>query len=54
MNDVGNAHAPAKEAADVIVSSNDEHGVAEAIEKFVLEPRGLKLRCTTAANVIGA
>jgi len=35
---VGNAHAAVKAAADHIVSTNDEDGVAEAIERFVLQP----------------
>jgi Cof subfamily protein (haloacid dehalogenase superfamily) len=33
---VGNADAKAKEAADYVVASNDEDGVAEAVERFVL------------------
>ncbi len=28
--------------ADECVSSNDDEGVAEAIERFVLAPRGIK------------
>lgn len=38
---VGNAGAAARSAADVVVPSNDEDGVAEAIRRFVLHPRGL-------------
>jgi Cof subfamily protein (haloacid dehalogenase superfamily) len=33
---VGNAMQAVKEAADVIVAGNDEDGVAEAVERFVL------------------
>lgn len=33
---VGNAMPQAKAAADVVVASNDEDGVAEAVERFVL------------------
>ncbi|HFU5873521.1 sugar-phosphatase [Enterococcus faecium] len=33
---MGNAVSLVKEAANVITSSNDEHGVAEAIKKYVL------------------
>jgi Cof subfamily protein (haloacid dehalogenase superfamily) len=40
---VGNAGAAARAVADVVVRSNDEDGVAEAIETFVLKPRGLSL-----------
>ncbi len=40
---VGNAGAAARAVADVVVGSNDDDGVAEAIEKFVLKPRGLSL-----------
>ena len=40
---VGNAGAAARSVADVVVGSNDEDGVAEAIEQFVLQPRGLRL-----------
>ncbi|GAB4813524.1 hypothetical protein N2152v2_000570 [Parachlorella kessleri] len=38
---VGNAGSKARAAADVVVGSNDEDGVAEAVRKFVLQPRGL-------------
>ena len=34
---VNNATLPARAAADVIVSSNDENGVAEAIRKYVVD-----------------
>lgn len=36
---VSNAWPRCKQAADVIVPSNDEDGVAAAIEKFILAPR---------------
>lgn len=35
---MGNAHAEVKARADVVVNGHDEDGVAEAIERFVLEP----------------
>ncbi len=35
---VGNAYHRLKAAADYVVASNDEDGVAEAIERFVLAP----------------
>lgn len=34
---MGNAMQAAKDAADVVVASNDEDGVAEAIERYVLK-----------------
>ena len=34
---VGNALPEVKEAADCVVASNDEDGVAEAIETFLLQ-----------------
>ena len=41
---VGNAGEAAKAAADVVLErSNDEDGVAHAIEEYVLRPRGLRL-----------
>ena len=33
---MGNAIPLVKEAANVITTTNDEHGVAEAIKKYVL------------------
>lgn len=33
---MGNAHAPVKAVADAVVASNDQAGVAEAIERFAL------------------
>ncbi len=42
---VANGGAPAKAAADVALEvSNDEDAVAQAIERFVLAPRGLSLQ----------
>lgn len=38
---VGNANPLAKAAADYVVASNDDDGVAEAVERFVLAPLGL-------------
>ena len=35
---MGNAGPKALEASDAVVASNDEDGVAEAIQRFVLEP----------------
>jgi Cof subfamily protein (haloacid dehalogenase superfamily) len=35
---MGNAAQAVKDAADAVVASNDEDGVAEAIERFVLPP----------------
>ncbi len=35
---MGNAHDEVKARADVVVNGHDEDGVAEAIERFVLEP----------------
>ncbi len=40
---MGNASKACLEAADVQVSSNDDDGVAEALEKYILEPAGVKL-----------
>ena len=40
---MGNAKPPARAAADVVVGTNDEDGVAEAVTRYVLEPAG---RCT--------
>jgi len=36
---MGNAGEKVKAVADAVVRSNEEDGVAEAIEKFVLAPR---------------
>ncbi|EFN56002.1 hypothetical protein CHLNCDRAFT_22679, partial [Chlorella variabilis] len=38
---MGNAGPPALAAADAITAPNSEDGVARAIERFVLRPRGL-------------
>lgn len=40
---MGNAVELARAAADESTTSNDEDGVAYAIERFVLKPRGLSL-----------
>ena len=40
---MGNASKACLEAADVQVSSNDNDGVAEALEKYILEPAGVTL-----------
>jgi hydroxymethylpyrimidine pyrophosphatase-like HAD family hydrolase len=37
---MGNAGGKVKAAADYVMVSNDEDGVAQAIERFVLQPRG--------------
>ena len=41
---MGNASKACLEAADVQVSSNDDDGVAQALEKYILEPAGIKLK----------
>ena len=38
---MGNAKPPARAAADVVVGTNDEDGVAEAVQSYVLEPRAV-------------
>lgn len=40
---MGNAGPAAREAADVSTGTDAEDGVAQAIEKYVLAPRGIKL-----------
>ena len=35
---MGNAKPPARAAADVVVGTNDEDGVAEAVQSYVLDP----------------
>lgn len=40
---MGNAVAAAKEAADVITGTDGEDGFAQAVEKYVLRPRGVML-----------
>lgn len=40
---MGNAGPGARAAADFVVGPNSEDGVAQAIEQFVLEPRGIVL-----------
>jgi hypothetical protein len=46
---MGNAGPRVAAVADVVVSSNDEDGVAEAIRRFVLEPRGAAAAADVAA-----
>ncbi|PSC69494.1 haloacid dehalogenase-like hydrolase [Micractinium conductrix] len=40
---MGNAGPPVLAVADAVTASNDEDGVARAIERFVLAPRGITL-----------
>ena len=35
---MGNAKPPARAAANVVVGTNDEDGVAEAVQSYVLDP----------------
>eukprot|EP00798_Chlamydomonas_sp_ICE-L_P006190 gene6190-2807_t len=46
---MGNAGAKVKAVADVEVASNDNDGVADAIDEYVLKPRGLT---TSAAPLV--
>jgi hydroxymethylpyrimidine pyrophosphatase-like HAD family hydrolase len=46
---VSNAGPGLKAVADVVVGSNDEGGVAQAIQRYVLEPRGLASAAAAAA-----
>lgn len=46
---MGNAGAKVKAAADYVMGSNDEDGVAQAIQQFVLHPRGVGAADATAA-----
>lgn len=41
---MGNAGPAAKFAAKFVTGGNDEDGVAQAIERFVLQPRGIRLQ----------
>lgn len=45
---MGNAGEKVKAGADAVVGSNDQDGVAEAIEKFVLAPFRRRQMITTA------
>ncbi len=47
---VGNAYDKLKETADHVVASNDEDGVAEAIERFVLGSSLAKQEATSATT----
>ena len=49
---MGNASKACLEAADVQVSSNDDDGVAEALEKYILEPAGIKLKTPKKAAAV--
>lgn len=40
---MGNAVPQARQAADAVTGKNSEDGVAAAIEKYVLSPRGLSV-----------
>lgn len=40
---MGNAGPAAREAADVLTGTDAEDGVAQAIEKYILAPRGIRL-----------
>lgn len=52
---MGNAGHKVKAAADFVVGSNDEDGVAQAVERFVLQPRGVGVAAAAgAAAVSGA
>ena len=35
---MGNANPPARAAANVVVGTNDDDGVAEAVQSYVLDP----------------
>ena len=48
---MGNASGAVKSVADAVVASNDEDGVAEAIDRFVLEPRRIISRRTQPVKV---
>lgn len=47
---MGNANPKLKKNADHVVSSNDQDGVAEAIERFALKPEPAKAEATPAAE----
>ena len=49
---MGNAGEKVRAAANAVVSSNSEDGVAEAIERFVLQPRGLSLDSPVGATTV--
>jgi hydroxymethylpyrimidine pyrophosphatase-like HAD family hydrolase len=50
---MGNAGAKVKAAADYVMVSNDEDGVAQAIERFVLQPKGVAV-CSSGGVSVGA
>lgn len=47
---MGNAGRKARAVSADIMSTNDEDGVAQAIEKYVLAPRGIALKERAAAS----
>ncbi|MCB9461840.1 MAG: HAD family hydrolase [Anaerolineaceae bacterium] len=47
---VSNAHPKTKAAADAVVSSNNEHGVAEAVEKYALPKEEKPAKAESPAN----
>jgi hydroxymethylpyrimidine pyrophosphatase-like HAD family hydrolase len=48
---MGNAGAKVKAAADYVMVSNDEDGVAQAIARFVLQPRGVAVGSSGGVSV---
>lgn len=46
---MGNAGPKVKAAADYVMGSNDEDGVAQAIQQFVLQPRGVGVAAAAGA-----
>lgn len=46
---MGNGTHKAKKVADVIVSTNDNHGVAEALHRFILNPEPVVLSSIAGA-----
>lgn len=51
---MGNAGAKVKGVADAVVGSNDEDGVAQAIQQYVLQPRGLATAVPAVAAAAAA
>ena len=51
---MGNAGPGARAAADVVVATNDEHGVAQAIRQYVLEEQGPGAGAAVRAATAGA
>ena len=48
---MGNAGDAVRAAADAVTATNNEDGVARAIERYVLQPRGLALPSAVAAHL---